>query len=462
MRQQFVQVRPENLRRGSLALAARMACGMGLSLALALLFSAAVAAARPSGPASPAHGHVIVQFADRDLVARAITFTAPASGLQALELSGLEVITTSTAYGPVVCSIEGVGCPADNCFCDPDRFWNYNYWDGAAWQGYLVGAGASTLDDGAVEGWRWGKWGSAMWPAQPVTAALHALDWLRPLQSATNGGYGSDGGAVEMLLAAGANGYRAADWRLQSGAPSLAGYLVSRAAPYSAQGAAQAGKLAVGMVATGACWPRMTTPPGGYYDAASGAYATGAGPQAWAMLGAAALGENVPPKAMQYLEGLAQPDGGWEWGPGWGTDTNTAALALQALLATGEPPASAPVAQGLAYLKAAQNADGGFPYAPGSLAGAASDANSTAYVVQALRSAGEDPAGPDWNKGQADPIRFLLSLQRPNGAFEWQKGTGASPLATQQALVALLGRSFPLRTGTIETCASRFVPVVSR
>lgn len=48
----------------------------------------------------------------------------------------------------------------------------------------------------------------------------------------------------------------------------------------------------------------------------------------------------MPADAVSYLKSLAQPSGGWEWGPGWGADTNATALALQALLATGELRAS--------------------------------------------------------------------------------------------------------------------------
>ena len=177
------------------------------------LLGVAFVSAQPIGPVNQAHGHVIVQFNDRDLIARAITFTAPISGLRALELSGLEIVTATTGFGPVVCSIDGVGCPADDCFCGGTAFWGYKSWDGVAWQDYLVGVGDSVLDDGAADGWRWGEWGSAMWPPRPVTAALQALDWLRPRQSLSDGGYGSDGGSVEALLSIGANGHAAADWR---------------------------------------------------------------------------------------------------------------------------------------------------------------------------------------------------------------------------------------------------------
>jgi hypothetical protein len=435
--------------------------GLGLSLTL-FLFSVAHSAAPPGGSGGQARGTVIVQFGAHDLVARPIAFDAPITGLRALELSGLEVITASTAFGPVVCAVEGVGCPADDCFCGGSRFWGYNYWDGAAWQGYAVGAGASTIADGAVEGWRWGEWGSAMLPAPPVAKALQALDWLRLRQSPADGGYGGAGSSVEALLAIGANGHAAAEWRREPGAPSLAGYWLSRAHGYGSSGAAQAGKLAAALAATGACWPGDAVRPSAAYDAASGAYAFGAGPDAWAMLGAIALGETVPAKALEHLENLALQDGGWEWSPGWGADTNSTALALQALIAAGAPPGSPAVAQGLAYLHSAQNADGGFPYAPGSSWGAASDANSTAYVVQALRATGQDPAGDEWSQGQTNPIAFLLSLQLPDGSFEWQMGAGANLLATQQATVALLGRTFPIRVAQPEPCPARFLPAVSR
>lgn len=86
---------------------ARIALAASLSLALVLVLGITVALARPAAPADAAHGDVIVQFGDSYLVARGITFTAPISGLRALELSGLEVITTSTAFGPAVCSIGG-------------------------------------------------------------------------------------------------------------------------------------------------------------------------------------------------------------------------------------------------------------------------------------------------------------------------------------------------------------------
>ena len=226
-----------------------------LRVLLAFAFTAAIAlglwlvpgVAQAQGPDK---AQVIVQFDDTHLTVRPISFTAPISGLIALQLTGLNVTTQSFGWGTAVCAIEGVGCPADNCFCDPTNFWSYNYWDGSAWQSYMVGADSSTVNNGAVEGWRWGAWGSELKAAPPITAASAALEWLRPQQSASDGGYGSTGSTVETLFDAGANEIKANDWRRGATNPSLLHYMMAHSASFSKSGAASAGKLAVGLTAT--------------------------------------------------------------------------------------------------------------------------------------------------------------------------------------------------------------------
>ena len=131
-------------------------------------------------------------------------------------------------------------------------------------------------------------------------------------------------------------------------------------------------------------------------------------------------------------------------------------------MAAGEPLSTSTVISGLAFLKTTQNADGGFPYAPATgQQPSPSDANSTAYVVQALLAAGEDPEGATWTQAGETPIRYLLGLQLPDGSFQWQAGQGSSLLATQQALPALLGRANPARIGDALACPALFLPVVT-
>ncbi|MEJ5247785.1 MAG: prenyltransferase/squalene oxidase repeat-containing protein [Caldilinea sp.] len=399
---------------------------------------------------------IVVQFDDRRSVVREVEFDAPISGLEALQASGLDVTVAETSFGPAVCAIEGVGCPADDCFCNPDLFWSYNFWDGENWQSYPVGAASSVISQtGAIEGWRWGAFGSAQTPPDRALAAARALAWLRTQQDPETGGFGeSFSSAVEVLMALGANHERPEDWRAEGDGRSLDAYLLPRARSYSLSGAAPAGKLAVAFAAADACRPARTVKPSFHYSETLGAYAADSGPNAWAILGATAVSETIPADAVDSLKEQQQEDGGWEWQAGFGTDTNTTALAVQALIAAGEPADSPAIAQALAFLASAQQENGGFVYDPKTPEYGA-DANSTAYVIQAILAAGGDPAGEDWTKNGATPFDFLLSLQLPEGAFEWQPETGANLLATAQAVPALLGHSHPIAVRDLEFCADR-------
>jgi hypothetical protein len=401
---------------------------------------------------------VVVQMDDRRSVVRWVDFTAPISGIAALELAGLDVTVGETSFGPAVCAIEGVGCPADNCFCNADLFWSYNFWDGAAWQGYPVGASASVISTtGAIEGWRWGAFGSAQTPAEQAIAAAGALEWLRSQQSPTTGGFGdSAGAAVEVLMALGANHEQPAAWRPSDGLRTLEQYLLTRATRFSRDNVAAAAKWAMGAAAVDACRPLRTVAPSFYFSDTLGAYSPDAGFNAWGILGAAAVSETIPTRAVTALIDQQQADGGWEWQAGFGADSNTTAVAVQALIAAGQPVSATAIVDALAFLRSAQVESGGFVYDPRTPEYGA-DANSTAYVIQALRAAGEDPDGAAWTVDGLTPIRFLLGLQLADGSFEWQPNTGSNLLATAQAVPALLGHAYPSTVRELESCAARRV-----
>ena len=74
----------------------------------------------------------------------------------------------------------------------------------------------------------------------------------------------------------------------------------------------------------------------------------------------------------------------------------------------------------LAYLDALQNTDGGLPYAAGG--DPTSDANSTAYVVQALVTAGEDSRAPGHSAGGLAIFLLFMALRqtypRPTAEME--------------------------------------------
>ena len=91
------------------------------------------------------------------------------------------------------------------------------------------------------------------------------------------------------------------------------------------------------------------------------------------MLALVREGEPVPASATPYVLSLQQLDGGWEFLPGFGSDSNTTALVLQALIAAGVDRLQPDVREGLAYLQSLQNGDGGFGFG----AGSDSDPNSS-------------------------------------------------------------------------------------
>ncbi len=399
---------------------------------------------------APNAADVVVDFGDGHTVTRRFTFTdAAISGMQALQLSGLELTTVDFSFGTVVCAIEGVGCPATNCFCDANKFWGYQFWDGAAWQGYMVGASASTVGNGAVEGWAWGPNGSNPPAVMPeILAANAALQWMRPQQSA-NGSFGSNVGAtLDVIFAAAAANQRPDDWTGLAG-PSLVDYAAANAATFSGQSAAAAGKLAVGAAAAGQD-PRsfggvnLVAAINNTFNAGTGAYGANNMDQAWTMLGLRAAGEAVPEAAVQRLAGQANPNGGWGWAAGVASDVDSSALAIQALLASGALPSSSAVADGLAYLRDVQltNTNGGFAASPEQAWGVASNTNSTAFAVQSIAAAGQNPLGTAWSVGGATPLDFLLAQQLPNGAFVYVDSP-ANLFATQQAVPGLTGKPFP-------------------
>jgi len=178
------------------------------------------------------------------------------------------------------------------------------------------------------------------------------------------------------------------------------------------------------------------------YDKTSGSYGSSIYDQALIVLALVNAGQSVPDGAIAYLLDSQSADGSWALFGGTEDsvgDTNTTAIAIQALVAAGHPEA---IDSALTYLHAVQNSDGGFPYQNPSEYGTDTDANSTAIVLQAIVAAGESL--DDWAPVGADPLAALTALFDPNtGSFFWQAAV-ATPnvLATAQTIPALEGYSF--------------------
>ncbi len=288
-----------------------------------------------------------------------------------------------------------------------------------------------------------------------VEAANSALTWMKSQQQPDGSfaGFGA-GSTIDALLAILAAGQDPASYSQNGNTPVT--FLESKAGDL-AKTPGGAGKLLLAVSAlgdTGRPFGPNLAPLGGpknliaaieaAYDPSTGHYGKDTIGHAFAMLGLAKFG-GPRPKAAQYLESVQAADGGWSFSgdtKAGASDTNTTAVALQALIAVGGADPLA-IKKAVTYLDSQQNADGGFPYQKGGGNGSESDANSIAYVTQASLALGNETTA---RKG----IAFLLSLQKPDGAFQYQKSQPDDNAgATYQAVPAILGatlvRSLPVQ-----------------
>ena len=157
--------------------------------ALLVVVVAVLSVGALGAPADAATNSAVVVIDTGNGTRRAtITFSESSiTGLEALERAGANpVVRGYGGLGGAVCMIDGVGHPADPCF-GPRDFWAYYRAPGGApsWTFSPIGAGATQVRNGDVEGWRWGT-GSA--PGEPPL--------LTPSQPPPPGGGGGGSGGA--------------------------------------------------------------------------------------------------------------------------------------------------------------------------------------------------------------------------------------------------------------------------
>ena len=289
-------------------------------------------------------------------------------------------------------------------------------------------------------------------PVQAGDPVDTGLDYLATQQQAdggfTNGfSEGSDlGTTCDVVLAIASSGQDASTWLSDDGNSPL-DYLDAQVVANAVDKPGPKAKVVLALLAAGqdpAAWAGhdLIGELNATYDEASGNYAETVFDQALVMLALSGADQPVPDEAAQYLLDSQGDDGGWalfgdtEDGTG---DTNTTALAIQALLVSGRRDG---IEEALAYLHSVQNDDGGFPYQNPSEYGTDTDANSTAVVLQSLVAAGESVS--DWAPDGTHPRDALLALYDvDSGGFQWQAAVpGPNVLATAQAIPALEGYTF--------------------
>jgi prenyltransferase beta subunit len=155
-----------------------------------------------------------------------------------------------------------------------------------------------------------------------------------------------------------------------------------------------------------------------------------------ALLALAASGAVIPTKAITTLESFQSPSGGWSFMGSGQPDVDTTALAVQALIAVGRPTRTGTAGRGLGYLHSLQNTDGGLPYQSPSQYGTDTNANSAGLAAQAIIASGDQPES--WAASKGNPLSAIIVLQQPSGAFAYQSAVpGDNLLATVGAIQAL-------------------------
>src|SRR3954468_21120359 len=153
----------------------------------------------------------------------------------------------------------------------------------------------------------------------------------------------------------------------------------------------------------------------------------------WGILALRQARRAAPPAAVRFVLRQQARSGGWAWYLHGQPDSNDTAAAIEALRSAGVT--GAPIRRGLAYLVRLRNRDGGFELTPGR----GSDAQSTAWAVQAFVAAGRPLS--------EGALAYLRRLRRPDGRFRYSHRYATKPVwVTTQVLPALHRRAFPLRS----------------
>jgi len=288
-------------------------------------------------------------------------------------------------------------------------------------------------------------------PARDAKVAIaRELAYLKGAQN-PDGGFGGAPGqpSSELYTAWAAMGLAAAGRdpaTYSRGGPSVLDALRGEAA--SLHGA---GDLERTILALHACGASVRSLPGGDpvvrllgYRGADGSFSHLANLTAFAILSlrAAGYGPHSPEvaAAARWLARQQEGDGSFGYAArGGGGDIDDTAAALQALRGAGSAYGRA-LARGAAFLRRSQNLDGGFPQQRGG----PSNAQSTAWAVQAFAAAGVS-AAKIRRAGSRSPLAYLETLVGPDGSVRYSRVGAQTPVwVTAQALTAFAGRPLPI------------------
>jgi hypothetical protein len=132
-----------------------------LLAALLILVTAALAGLLPVAAQRPNGAGLAIALGDGSVIYAYVQFEEESIASDELLLrSGLDVIVAPFGgLGLAVCSIQGTGCPADNCWCqsysNPAYFWHFYAQQDGVWVEQLLGPSSREVGDGDIDGWSW-------------------------------------------------------------------------------------------------------------------------------------------------------------------------------------------------------------------------------------------------------------------------------------------------------------------
>jgi energy-coupling factor transport system substrate-specific component len=161
---------------------------------------------------------------------------------------------------------------------------------------------------------------------------------------------------------------------------------------------------------------------------------------AFAVLALRAAGVAPAPATLAWLVRQQDSDGGFNFATrGGSSDVDDTGAALEALAGSGGAAVARASTRAVRFLRGQQDGDGGF----GSQAGAGSNAQSTAFAVQGLIAAGVDPSS--LRRRGSSPLDYLRGLTAGDGHVRYSRTTDQTPIwVTAEALMALDAKPLPL------------------
>jgi squalene cyclase len=285
-----------------------------------------------------------------------------------------------------------------------------------------------------------------------TTVISAALEYVKTQQKPDGGiaGFGleSDPDSTARAILALAAAERPISWMTSISGTTMVEYLANQAITYThdTSGTLFPGRAGILLAAVSAANEDATNFGGmdimaeltATLNLATGAYSTTASSgwssgeasdlsQAWAILGLSAAAMPVPTIASNYLLVTQSEDGSWGYG-----DLDTTALAVNALLGSGNvQPHDATIQKALDYFEATQLSNGGWRPIWDS---DPLNADSTGWILQALRTAGFTYPATSWASEEGDPVSALISLQKADGSIG---GTYANAYSTVEAIYGL-------------------------